>query len=142
MKIYISIPISGLDLKEVRQKADMIKAKLSREGHTPVSPFDIYAGKNPTYEDYITSDLRALLDCDAIYLCEGWTMSCGCCIEHDAALNFHRFHRKNFKFIFETLSDTPQPLDAVTRQKKQINVQELAVGVATEIVKRLKEPEE
>lgn len=69
MKIYISIPISGHDAEKVRARADLIKSRLSREGHTPVSPFDIYVGANPTYADYLSADIRALLDCDAIYMC-------------------------------------------------------------------------
>lgn len=101
MKIYISIPISGLDQAEVRQKADMIKARLSREGHAAVSPFDIYAGKNPAYEDYICSDLRAMLDCDAVYFAAGWQMSLGCSIERAVAITYARKGRKRFKFIYE-----------------------------------------
>lgn len=85
MKIYISLPISGRPLEEARNEADLIKARLSRVGHTPVSPFNIYAGKNPTWKDHICCDLRALADCDAIILCEGWEESRGCNIEHDFA---------------------------------------------------------
>ena len=88
MKIYISIPISGHDEKEQREHADLIKATLSRAGHTPVNPFDIYAGKNPTYADYLCADLRALADCDAIFLCDGWQFSRGCRIERTFAEEF------------------------------------------------------
>ncbi|MDE7180084.1 MAG: DUF4406 domain-containing protein, partial [Muribaculaceae bacterium] len=77
-RIYISLPITGLDIKKVREKADLVKAKLSREGYDVVSPFDVYAGKNPAYEDYICYDLLAMLGCDAILFCEGWEKSCGC----------------------------------------------------------------
>ena len=31
-----------------------------------------------TYEDYMREDLRALLDCDAVVLLEGWKNSGGC----------------------------------------------------------------
>lgn len=99
-KIYISLPISGQE-QEAREHADLVKAKLSREGHKPVSPFDIYAGKNPTYEDHICCDLRATLDCDAIYFCKGWEQSCGCNIEHDIALRYIAHGKKNFKIIYE-----------------------------------------
>lgn len=47
MKVYISIPISGKPLKDTMQKADGIKSALSRKGHRPVSPFDIYCGNEP-----------------------------------------------------------------------------------------------
>lgn len=100
-KIYISLPISGLDIHKVREKADLIKAKLSREGYTPVSPFDVYAGKDPTYEDYICYDLLAMLGCDAIYFCKGWNLSCGCNIEHDVAMRFKAHNKKDFKLMYE-----------------------------------------
>ena len=88
MKIYISIPISGYDENEVRQHADLVKASLSRAGHTPINPFDIYAGKNPTYADYLCADLRALADCDAIFMCHAWQFSRGCRIERTFAEEF------------------------------------------------------
>ena len=88
MKVYISIPISGHDETEVREHADLIKSSLSRAGHRPVSPFDVYAGKKPTYADYLCCDLRALADCDAIFLCNGWQFSRGCRIERNFAEEF------------------------------------------------------
>lgn len=100
MKIYLSIPISGKE-NEAREKADLIKSKLSKDGHTPVSPFDIYSGKNPQYADHICYDLRAMLDCDAILFCEGWEESCGCTIEHTAAMCFKAYGKKDFKIMYE-----------------------------------------
>lgn len=99
MTIYISIPIT--DNPKAREHADLVKAALSRQGHRPVSPFDINCGKNPTYEDYICFDLLAMLGCDAIYFCKGWEQSCGCCIEHDVAKRFIEHGRKQFKLIYE-----------------------------------------
>lgn len=100
MKIYISIPITGLE-EQARHKADLIKARLSREGHSPVSHFDIYAGKNASYFDYICHDLRAMLDCEAILFCDGWERSCGCGIEHDTAMRMKAYGRKDFKIMYE-----------------------------------------
>lgn len=100
MKIYISLPISADPIK-AREKADNIMKALSKQGHKPVNPFDIYAGKKPTYEDYICYDLRAMLDCDAIYFCKGWHGSLGCNIEYDVAINYKKFGRKDFKRIYE-----------------------------------------
>lgn len=100
MRIYISLPITGNE-KKAREKADLIKALLSRQGHTPVSPFDVYAGKKPKYEDYICYDLRAMLDCDGIMFCEGWEQSCGCNIEHDVAMRFKAYEKKDFKIMYE-----------------------------------------
>lgn len=100
-KIYISLPISGLDIQKAREKADLIKAKLSREGYEVVSPFEVCPGKDPKYEDYICYDLLAMLGCDAIYFCKGWEESCGCNIERDVAMRFKAFGRKDFKIMYE-----------------------------------------
>lgn len=81
MKIYISLPISDHPKAEVREHADLIKAALSRAGHRPVSPFDIYVGTNPQEADYLCDRLKALANCDAIMLCDGWQFSSGCRIE-------------------------------------------------------------
>ena len=99
-RIYISLPISA-DPAKAREKADLIKAKLSREGYGVINPFDVYAGKNPTYADYICYDLRAMLDCDGIIFCEGWEQSCGCNIEHDVAMRFKAYGKKDFKIMYE-----------------------------------------
>lgn len=93
-KIYISLPISGLNIQKAREKADLIKARLSREGYDVVNPFDVCAGHNPIYEDHICYDLLAMLSCDAIYFCEGWNLSCGCNIEHDVAMRYKAHKRK------------------------------------------------
>ena len=100
-RIYISIPITGYNVTTQRQKADLVKAKLSREGWTPVSPFDIYAGKNPKYEDYICADLRAMMDCDAIFMCKGWESSVGCRIEYSVATLMKIRTGKPQEVIFE-----------------------------------------
>lgn len=100
MKIYISIPITGQE-QQAREKADLIKGKLSREGHSPVNPFDIHAGKNPTYNDHICYDILSMLDCDAILFCEGWDQSLGCKIEYNTAMLFKAHNKKDFKIMFE-----------------------------------------
>lgn len=88
MRIYISIPISGKDERKQREKADMIKAYLSRHGHEAVNPFEIYAGKNPCYKDRLQYGLRVLMDCDAAYFATGWSESIGCKIEYVTATEF------------------------------------------------------
>lgn len=87
MTIYISLPITDHE-SDARERADLMKAALSRAGHNPVSPFDIPAGKNPDYVDHLCADLRALADCDAIMLCDGWQFSKGCRIEANFAKEF------------------------------------------------------
>lgn len=88
MKIYISILISNQDEAEVREHASKIKNTLERSGHKVVTPFDVNPGENPEYVDYLVCDLRALHDCDAIFLCSGWQFSRGCRIERNFAEEF------------------------------------------------------
>lgn len=95
-KIYISLPISGRE-KEARQKADSIKSSLSRLGYEVVNPFDVYAGENPDYMDYLASDLIALSTCDRIFMCRGWQTSKGCRLEK----SFAEIYGK--KVLFETV---------------------------------------
>lgn len=97
MKIYISLPITGREA-EARHHADIVKAALSRAGHEVVNPFEIFVGKNPTYADYLCVDLRALAECDAIFLCNGWQSSRGCRIERNFADEFHK------QIIYEPLN--------------------------------------
>ncbi len=99
MRIYISLPITN-DPK-AREKADLMAQFLSKQGHTPVNPFNIYAGNKPTYEDHICYDLLAMLSCDAVLFCKGWEKSCGCNIEHDAVTHFKQFGKKDFKIAYE-----------------------------------------
>lgn len=101
-KIYISIPITGRDYDKQRQHADLVARKLSCKGYQVVNPFMIYAGQNPTWEDYICADLRAMMDCDAVYFCEGWRDSHGCIIEHEVMLQLrHRRGLPNFIPYYE-----------------------------------------
>lgn len=101
MRIYISLPITGQEEK-AREKADLIKAYLSRMGHEPVNPFENYAGKEPTYFDHLCYDLRALADCDAAVFCNGWEKSPGCRVEHYFASTFGK------KIFFESNWDNSQ----------------------------------
>lgn len=105
MKIYISIPITGRPEQEVRRHAEYLKDALIKSYYdvvSVVSPFDINQGKeNPQYEDYICTDLRAMLDCDAILFCKGWEKSCGCNIEHDVAMRMMAHNKKSFKIFYE-----------------------------------------
>lgn len=103
MRIYLSIPISNLDEKKQRERADKIKIALSKSGYEVVNPFDIIPDKkNPDWFDYICSDLRELDKCDAIFLCNGWKESRGCRLE--------RFYAEDRgkALKFETVETPPQ----------------------------------
>lgn len=86
MKVYISLPITGKDLQEQKRHAEGVASFLLSAGFTPVNPFDNGLADDASYEQHMKADLRLMLDCDAIILCEGWLMSKGCVIESNVAI--------------------------------------------------------
>ena len=86
MKVYISLPITGKDLQEQKSYARHVASFLSEAGFTPVNPFDNRLGDDASYEEHMKADLRLMLDCDAIMLCDGWLLSKGCVLESYVAI--------------------------------------------------------
>lgn len=91
MKIYISIPLSGHPIEEQKAKAREIAKKLKALGHEPVNPFDTPESPQglsdkEKYAYYMGEDLKRLLTCDAVFLCNGWSESRGCRLEGQTAL--------------------------------------------------------
>lgn len=86
MRIYISVPITGLPIEAQKKKADAAACEIRKRGHIAVNPFDTpsppdeWSGKRK-YAYYIGEDAKLLMECDAIYCCEGWELSTGCRIE-------------------------------------------------------------
>ena len=93
-RIYISIPISGYDFEEVKERARRARERLLYDAfglkngwHRPdvITPFDVCSEPDKPYSYYMGKDIEALLECDAIYLCEGWQNSKGCMAEFEVA---------------------------------------------------------
>lgn len=98
MKAYLSFPITGYDEKERRRFAAMTSEMLMRKYFFDVvNPLHI-ADKikkmhldegnwdEPTYEEYMSADIKQLLECDVIIFCQGWYLSDGCLEEYIEAL--------------------------------------------------------
>ena len=74
MKIYISLPITGYDLRERKSYAESVKNRLQQiypYGEI-ITPFDVCADPS--------------LTCDMVYVCNGSNNSKGCRLERYAAL--------------------------------------------------------
>lgn len=104
MTIYISIPISNLDLATQRATAAEIADKIRDLGHEPVNPFDtppppLEMSKKEKYAYYMGEDVKRLLLCDAAYFCEGWRNSNGCLLEFYAAQIYDRTRYVNINDI-------------------------------------------
>ena len=78
-KVYISIPISGKDISEVKLHLDIVKNGLVSNG------YDVSPDSNASYAEHMGRDIQALLECDAVYFCRGWQDSKGCQAEYEVA---------------------------------------------------------
>lgn len=101
MKIYISGPMT--EIKNFNFPAFELAEKTVRglvEGAIPINPTKLPGNeqKNRPYEFYMKNDLKALLDCDGIYMLIGWGRSRGAKLEHKIAeaLNL-RFYYQNYE---------------------------------------------
>lgn len=116
MRIYISIPISNLDLATQRAKAVEIAERIKNLGHEPVNPFDTpeappEMSEREKYAYYMGRDIEQLLMCDAVYFHPHWTKSKGCSTEHDIAVRYglERFYTfSDMVSIDEILPETKQ----------------------------------
>lgn len=90
MKVYISLPITGHDLTEVRRRAERAKQLLAAMGHEPVSPLDVSPDPDAPYHEHIGRDIAALLTCDAALFLDDWGTSRGCYLEMEAAFIYKK----------------------------------------------------
>jgi hypothetical protein len=85
MKVYISGPIKGkedFNRYNFKQAEDFIRMN----NFSPINPHNIPdPNKTYSYEDYMKMDIRALIDCDMIYMLQGWEESKGAKLEHAIA---------------------------------------------------------
>lgn len=87
LKAYISGPITGrpeLNLPAFREAEQIAKAMNLH----PIVPHDLFDGVDPsgiTWEQYMKTDLKVLLDCQMVITLEGWHESRGAMIEVDLA---------------------------------------------------------
>jgi hypothetical protein len=86
-KIYISGKITGLDLQEAENLFNEAETMLlKREYCEVVNPMKLDHSKHDqTWESFMMVDLKALIDCDGIYMLENWESSKGARIEHQLA---------------------------------------------------------
>ena len=93
-RIYISIPISGHDLEEVKAKARNIREwvlwdefgiEMWSHRQDVITPFDVCPEPDKPYSYYMGKDIEALLECDTVYFCKGFQNSKGCMAEFEIA---------------------------------------------------------
>lgn len=83
MKVYISGPIKGID--DYEKLFLRVEEHLTDQGLEVVNPVTIPHHHEDTYEAYMKEDIKALLECDSIFMIWGWQESSGAKFEHDVA---------------------------------------------------------
>lgn len=97
-KVYISIPISGHDIEDVKKRAEEVKKRISSSSIEAITPFDVCDEEGKPYSYYMGKDIEALIGCDGIYVCDGWHSSKGCQAEVHVAVVYDK------KMVFESKS--------------------------------------
>lgn len=91
-RIYISGPMTGmpaLNFPAFHAEA----ARLTALGYEVVNPADLNPDPETGWQECMRADLKAMLDCDAIALLDGWQKSSG------ANLEMHVAHRVGMKIV-------------------------------------------
>ncbi len=84
-KVYISGAIAHYDLDDRMAAFDHAARYLSLKGYEPVNPFENGVSQDAHWTEHMRTDIALLLDCDCIYMLQGWELSKGAKLELDVA---------------------------------------------------------
>lgn len=79
-KIYISGQITGLPVAEYVEKFSQAEAELQTKGYEVINPLR-HEKAGSRWHEQMKTDIRLLLDCDAIYMLSNWERSAGAGLE-------------------------------------------------------------
>lgn len=98
MKIYISGKITGYKIEEAEKKFKASENLLLNLGYQAVNPFNLSeTHPDKKWSDYMIEDIKALFQCDAIYLHNDWRQSQGARIEYAIAVEMgHRIFEEGY----------------------------------------------
>lgn len=79
-KAYISGKITGMEEK-ARELFDQAEKEVISLGYEPINPMKLNHTHDLTWEAYMKQDIKALCDCDVIYLLRNYSDSRGALLE-------------------------------------------------------------
>jgi len=119
-KLYISLPISGRNLDDVKRRAEYLKNSIISEEYEGVTPFDICPDSTLPYSELMGRDITGLMECDAVLFDFDWNESKGCRIEMAVAQNCNiRIYKLADDRMVE---DADQRLFTMQLNKRQLEV--------------------
>lgn len=80
-RCYLSGPISGKDLNEVRKTFKSAQVMLESAGYYVVNPMENGLPKDSTTNQHMKRDIQLLTECDTIFMMDKWNHSQGCYTE-------------------------------------------------------------
>jgi len=88
-KIYLSGKITGLPYEEALKKFNLAENIAKTISLEVVNPMTIEHNHDLSWESYMRQGLKAMLDCDSIYMLSNWKDSKGATIERDLAIKLN-----------------------------------------------------
>lgn len=80
-KVYISGKISGIENEAIELFANAEK-QLQSDGFETVNPMNLSHNHDKSWHSYMKEDVKALCDCDEIFMLSNWVDSKGSTIEY------------------------------------------------------------
>jgi hypothetical protein len=84
-KIYISGKISGIE-NEAPELFAKAETELQAKGFETVNPMTLNHEHDKSWHSYMKEDVKALCECDEIFMLSNWIDSKGAIIEHTIAM--------------------------------------------------------
>lgn len=97
-RIYIAGKIGDLPKEEYEVNFAVGSIEGAILGYQSISPLYLPHKHDKTWKSYMREDLRALKECDAIYMLRNWTDSRGAKIEHWFAKRYGKkvYYQNNY----------------------------------------------
>lgn len=104
IKVYVSLPITGQEntvmerCMEAKERLETIFKEADTQDYEleVVFPKDVDKIGTPEQDNtkslgyWLGEDIKLLMDCDAVFFCEGYIRSRGCYLEHKCATLYHK----------------------------------------------------
>ena len=92
-KCYIAGAVTGTN--DFKERFDAAEYKVIRMDMIPINPVTLPHKHNKEWKSYMKECISALMDCDCIFLLEGWEKSKGANIELEiaASLQYPVYHQ-------------------------------------------------